>query len=597
VILHAAAALFLAIDLSLVGFAAMPARLVPRRARHVLPASLSLGALLFGWSAFLAGTFLGTRTILPLLVMATALALVRARAWGAMTRRALRDVAALAAANPLATAATVIVAALILPQLLLPVVDSDGLRYHLALPKLFAMTGSVSYYPWDISGALPQAAEMLYLTLLPAGGEAAKFLHALFFLATLPVVAMIAAAHPRTRPVAMLAPLLYAAAPVVLVPAGAAFIDHIAMFHIAVAALLLFRREAPLLAGISLGAALATKLTVAPAVAGLAILACTASAVDARRRAGRGRMVTALQIFAPIVIALAPFAIRAAVHTGDPIFPLGYTLLGRPIPGVTSDRARWAAELHSAAGGPLQIAWQAQPGVQSDEVAGLHHVVGLFAIALAFRDARTRRWLWLIVPSLLAALVFHPATRFFLTLFIGLALFEAAALARLPRLLATLAAIVAVVPASLSAAAVTFYQFAPSDYLLGRISRDMFLSSRLPAYRVTTFVNTLSPGGTVMALDFPTPFFFDRPFIVEGVLNDPPLAQWISDARTADDVLRRLHDHDVRLLVVTPGYGGGTPLALLPLAKNKREAIIVRTLRARLRLLRSIDGVDIVEVP
>ncbi len=583
-ILHAAAALLLAIDLSLIGFAAMPAR-------------LSAGALVVGWSAFLAGTFIGTRAILPLLALASALALLRARVWWTMARRALRDLGALAAANPAATAATLVVAALILPQLLLPVVDSDGLRYHLALPKLFAMTGSVFYYPWDVTGALPHAAEMLYLTLLPAGGEAAKFLHAFFFLATLPVIALIAAAHPRTRRVAMLAPLFYAAAPVVLAPAGAAFTDHIAMFHIAVAALLLFRRETPLLAGVAMGAALATKLTVAPAVAGLVLLECGRQAGALRRHQRNGRLAVALQIVVPIVIALAPFAIRAAVHTGDPIFPLGYTLLRRPIPGVTTDGARWAGEFHSAASGPLHIAWWAQPGVQHDDVAGLHHVLGLFAIALALGDRRTRPWLWLVVPSLLAAFVFHPPTRYFLSLFLGLALFEAAAVAHLRRPLATLVAIFAVIPASLSAASVTFHQFGPADYLLGRMSRDAFLSSRLPTYRVAKFVNSLPPGGTVMALDFPTPFFFDRPFIAEGVLNEPPVARWIAEARTADDVLRLLHDHNVRLLVVTPGYGGGTPLALLPLAKNEREAAIVTALRARLRLVRTIDGVDVVEVP
>src|SRR5258708_22483163 len=171
-------------DLSLAGFAARRGGRGPRRGGHALRAWLWAGALLVGWWAFLAGTFLGTRAIPALLAVATVLALLRARAWVTMARRALRDLGALAKANRAAPAATLAVAALILPQLLLPVVDSDGLRYHLALPKLFAMTGSVFYYPWDVTGALPHAAEMLYLTLLPAGGEAAKFLHAFFFLAT-----------------------------------------------------------------------------------------------------------------------------------------------------------------------------------------------------------------------------------------------------------------------------------------------------------------------------------------------------------------------------------------------------------------------------
>src|SRR5213076_1318602 len=65
-----AAAVFIA-ALSLIGFAAMPSAWRPQRARQVLPASLSFGALLFGWCAFLPGTFISTWTIVPLLAIAT----------------------------------------------------------------------------------------------------------------------------------------------------------------------------------------------------------------------------------------------------------------------------------------------------------------------------------------------------------------------------------------------------------------------------------------------------------------------------------------------------------------------------------------------
>src|SRR5881392_2030826 len=240
-----AAAVFIA-ALSLIGFAAMPRAWRPRRARHVLPASLSFGALLFGWCAFLAGTFIGTWTIVPLLAIATLASLVRAREWAHAARCAWRATRALCAREPLATIALAIVVLLVVPQLLLPVVDSDGLRYHLALPKLFLMTGRVFYYPYDTSGALPQNGEMLYLAALKlAGGETAKLIHFAFFAATLPVIAMMSGS--------MLAPLFYAATPVVLSTSGTAFVDHIATFHIAVAALLLFRREPAPLAGCALG--------------------------------------------------------------------------------------------------------------------------------------------------------------------------------------------------------------------------------------------------------------------------------------------------------------------------------------------------------
>ncbi len=582
---HAAAALVLAVDLTLIGFAAMPARIRPRRSRHALPVALSIGALLVSGLVFLTGTFLGTRVVPIVVGAATLLALLRARSWWAMVRRAVRQLAALARANVVATLATAALAAVLLPQLLLPVVDSDGLRYHLALPKLFLMTGHVFYYPYDTSGALPQSAEMLYMLLLPAGAESAKFLHAIFFLATLPVLAMIAAQHPRARRLAMFAPLFYAAAPVVLAPAGATFIDHFAAFHVAVAALLIFRDESSVLCGLALGAAMGTKVTVAPAVAGLALCALFR----------RPRQL--LPLVTSFLIAVSPYATRALVHTGDPIYPLGYTLLRRQPPGVDPGRQKWAAEFHSAAGGPLHIAWMPQPDVEPDEVAGLHHVFGLFAIVLAIRDRRARRWLWLLVPSLLAAWVYHPSTRLFLPLFAGLALFETLAIAHLPRRWAVPVALAVVLPAALIAGHEELHLFEPWDYLAGRVTRDQFLAANRKTYRVSQFVNAQPPGGTVMALDFPTPFFFDRPFINEGLLNQPPLAAWVAEARTPDDVMRRLHEHDVRLLVVTPGYASGSKYSLIPLATDAHQAAIIAGVRLRLRRLATVDGVDVFAVP
>ena len=100
-----------------------------------------------------------------------------------------------------------------------------------------------------------------------------------------------------------------------------------------------------------------------------------------------------------------------------------------------------------------------------------------------------------------------------------------------------------------------------------------------------------------MALDFPSPYTFDRPWIVEGVLNDPPLKSWLREEPTAERVLARLQALNVRYLVVTPGYGGGTKVSLYPLATSRPAALRVIELRKRLKLLTTIDGVDVYEVP
>ena len=64
----------------------------------------------------------------------------------------------------------------------------------------------------------------------------------------------------RSRRAAVYGPLLLAVAPVAALPATAAFVDHAALFHLVVAALLVARRQA-LASLLPLGAAVATKTT------------------------------------------------------------------------------------------------------------------------------------------------------------------------------------------------------------------------------------------------------------------------------------------------------------------------------------------------
>ena len=577
--------------LSLIGFALLPRRM-RLRARLALPSALAVGSLAFGWSAWLIGNLVSAHIIVPWFALLALVSLIRAREWARSATAWLAAAGRIARRNPWATVALAIVVILVVPPLVLPLADSDGIAYHVALPKLFLLEGRVWFIPWTVVSALPQTVEMIYLVALrTAGGETAKFIHFGYFAMSLATLAMTLSRGRRGRAAAMLAPILYAAAPVVLAPAGAAFVDHASMFFIAAGALVLFRGGSPLIAGCALGAAAATKITAFPAAGGLLLLAL----FQGRDNRVRARRFIAAAI--PVCIAFLPFAIRNMRHTGDPIYPVGYVLTGQPVPGIAADRVAYGAYFHSGVPGPLGIGWTPSPNVQQDEVAGLHHVIGLFALAVCIRFRSTRRWLALVIPYLAVALLFRPPTRYLLPMFYGLAALEAYALAILARRWATIVAIALSVPAAIASAGFTLRWAGPFDYLLGRIDRDAFLATRVPGYRAAQFVNAQPEGGSVMAVDFPAPYYFDRPWIVEGILNEPPLRDWLGQARTADDVLARLRAMNVRYIVVTPGYGGGTNASLLPLARDRREAEIVAALRKRLQFLQRIDGCDIVRVP
>jgi hypothetical protein len=590
---HAAAAAVLLLLLSLIGYAALPARLRPASARLALPLSLSAGTLLTGWLTFVSGSLLGTWSLLPVFALLVLFSLRSLRPWAADLGRVARLLAALVKASPFSALLLSVPVLLLAPALLLPLVDSDGLRYHVALPKLFLLTGQVFRYEWDVTGCFPQGAEMMYmLALRLSGGETAKFLHAGFFLSSLAVLALITHSGRASRSAALLAPFLFAVTPLAISPAPAAFTDHIALFHVGVATLLLVRRGPAAAIGIALGAAFATKVTIAPAAFGIAV-----AALFGRPR--KERLRAAIAVALPVALAFLPFAIRSVLATGDPVYPVGHGLLGIPIPGVSDASLTFATNYHANTPGPLGFAWDLDwAPVEPDDVVGWHHLFGLFALGLVIRRRELRAVLAPVLPTVALALVYQPYSRYMMPLFFGLAFFEAWALVLAARRWAAPAALALAIPALIvSVPRSLFLGLSPLDYLRGRLSREAFMSQWIPALGAARLVNAQPPGGTVMGLDFPAPFYFDRPWIVEGILLEPPLKQWLKEDPREAALLERMQGLDVRYLVVTPGYGGGTPASLLPLAGSREQAKAVLALRARLRLVGTVEGVDVYEVP
>ena len=594
-LLTAAADAGLAIALAaaclLIGFSLLPRR-TRARARLGVPLAFSLGLTAAGCSAWLAGSVVGTRAVVPVLAVLLAQSLRTGRVCAAACRRWARTAALLLRSRPWLAAPIALALLAVVPQLLLPVTDSDGLRYHLALPKLYLLAGRVTLVPFEYHGALPQLPEMLYLVGLTLGrAETAAFLHALAFVAALGVVAACVHRGRATRSAALLAAFALAATPVAVTVAATAFVDHIAVFHCTVALLAAAAGAPPALVGIALAGALGTKLTTAPFAAGLALAVIAAAPRGARLRA-------ALALAVPAALVLGPFAVRNAAATGDPFFPLGRALLGLPVAGTSAATFAYAAGYHAKAPGFLGIAWGAAQGTSDPtELAGWHNLAALFALALAVRDRRARAFALPVAATLLLGLAFRPPTRYLLPMLAALAALGAMALARLRTRWAIAAGALAVIPSLATAVPFLLEYRHPFDLLSGRVDRAQFLARNVPGWRAAALVNAQPPGGTVMALDFPAPYFFDRPWIGEGLMGTPPLQEWVGGSGDAAGVLRRLAAEGVRYLVVTPGYGGGTPATMLPLAASPGALERVGELRAALVSIGSRDGVDVFFVP
>ena len=583
-------ALLLLLGFSLFGYALVPARFRPATAAPALAISLSVGAAAAGWGGWVVGTLAGTRYLAPFWLLCLALSLRSFRPWGRTLLRALRRLAALARCSPLLAVVLVVAALPLFFPLAIPLVDNDGIRYHVAHPKLYLLTGRIFLYLWDVTGTYPALGDALYLAGLVFGREdVAKFLHAGFLGASLAVLALTLHRGRGSRGAALVGPILFLACPAVGVIAGAGFIDHITLFHLVAAFAVVLRNGRPLLVGVALGASLATKLTVGPAAATLAF-ACAVGRP-------RGMRLRALAVIAACsTVILAPFLIRNVRAYGDPVFPIGYLALGKPLPGVVTDVYNHFATFNRKNAGPLGIVWTTPRTGDDDETAGIHNVAGLVLLLFGFRDRLVRLASLLVLPFLAYAVLSAPPTRYLLPLLWGLSLVTAAVLARLRGGRLAWLAIPLALPGLVLSWSFQARNFGAADYLLGRVSREDYLARTIPGYRATVFVNGLPPGG-VMAADLPGPLYFDRPWIVSGFINEAPLTLWLRDGDGPDQLLLRLREHGIRWLLATPGYGGGTPISLLPYAPEPSRAAPMAGLRSRLRFVATVDGVDVWEVP
>lgn len=576
--------------MSLVGYRVIPARLRPRRAHLTIPLTASVGMTTVGVVVWTVGAVVGTTAAMATALAMMAAGLTAAKPWWMDGRRFVRRVAALLRHQPALAVLGLATAALAVPQLLLPVVDSDGLRYHLALAKLYLLEGRVVFYPWDVHAAFPQAVEAVQmLGLGAAGGEVAKFLHFGAFVGSLAVLTLLVHHDRGSRRAAVCAPWFFAASPAVMAAAGAAFIDLFVVLHVGVAALLARFRVRPLVIGFVIAGAMTAKWSAAPAVLGIALL------VWARTRFRPG---TAVALALPAIVALSPFMVRNLIATGDPAYPMGVGLVKGEVPGVNEERHEYVTQVHREIPGPFGIPWGASVGeVQPDEVAGWHLLLGLVALPLAIRRPHSRELLAVAVPYLLVGLVYHPSVRLAMPLLWALAALAAGLTARVAGRWTPAVGTVLVLPALVVAWTTVGAHGRPLELLRGRLTAAEVLRLTVPGREAALLVNHQPPGGRVMALDFPAPFYFDRPWIVEGILNRPPLTRWLEAGDDAGDVMSRLDELDVRYLVITPGYGGGTPLSLVAVGETPRQAAVMAEVRSRLERVGTRDGVDVYRVP
>lgn len=316
---------------------------LPRRDERLVSLAVGLGAigmlvLLLGLARALRPNVL-TGLVLVLALNASIWAWRRrapARPWRTLGRPRLRAASALALLVAAAFVATALVGALG------PEIGFDALWYHLALPKLYLHEGRVFSTPFEFVSLYPQGTEMLYAVGLDWGGvRAAKLIDLLF--GVLAVLATYRLARRFTsRPFALVAAAAFLTAPTVHWEMTTAYVElPLACFvALAVTELVDWRADGEhrrlWRAAVLLGLALAVKHLALLFLPPLFLVVLLGLARQ-RRAAGAG-LGAALRTGArgaagfslAALLVASPWYLRAALVTGDPLFPELFSIVGAP---------------------------------------------------------------------------------------------------------------------------------------------------------------------------------------------------------------------------------------------------------------------------
>src|ERR1035437_6807265 len=297
---------------------------------------------------------------------------------------------------------------------LAPETIADGVTYHLGLPNEYLRLGG---FPDHIAfyDVVPQGMEMLFTVAFAFGRHAAaKLVEFAFFLATLPLIFRVGrrlgvANLAATDLACLVAAVFYFCAPVAGITGSSSYNDAAGVFFLFAAFYLLLLADPRYLlpAGALAGFCYAIKLP------GIVVVAGAVLFVAAQRR-----WKPVLVVAAGAALMMAPWIVRAAALTGNPVAPLMNSVFPNPYFHISTER-ELAANLRSLGDvRPAQVPWELAFGDRLTGTFGplfLALPLGLLALrrrADRLGGRRGGRLLWAAALLLALPWIANPARRF-----------------------------------------------------------------------------------------------------------------------------------------------------------------------------------------
>ena len=498
----------------------------------------------------------------------------------------------------------------------------DELVYHLVIPQRALATGGLLTVPWAHYTLMPHASDLLLAWGMVLGDDlgarAIQFaLWVMCFLAVWAIVEVMARPRDAAWAPSFIA-CAFAASPMVWFLGTLSFTETSQAVGLLCSAVVIAavpaQRYSWLALGLMLGLVASSKLSGLYWVAAALVAARVAEwPLAALSRAA----VIAL-------LTVTPWWIRAFVHTGNPVYPMFYGLLGGQ-PWSAESQARLLADLPYGTPGslggmglvrlPLDLVLHPERFGSASDVGALAvlSTCGLLALPVASRLVGLRGHARLLGD---AAAVFvlvagagwvmtTPTARFFAPAFL-LALAVLAGLCVQFRKTVQGFALVLLLAAGVGGAWQFINQhtavFSSVNVALGREKGDAYLARVLDHWPAARFVReTLPPDARLLFIGETRPYYFSRNAVAPHPIDAHPLSRWVHEETSAESLIRRLTAEGITHVVlnvhefrrVREKYG---VLAFSDDAAPEDERRL-RELPKALRLLYAANGVYVFEVP
>jgi hypothetical protein len=442
-------------------------------------------------------------------------------------------------------AATALFLAATLAFALAPLTANDALVYHLNLPRLYLEAGSTAPVPWNAYSRMPGAMEFLYTFARALGPEATpRLVH--WWMGALVLLAAWSLARRVSRETAFVTLAILLATPLMGDPRTVGNIDLAITFYFALA--LIAAADAPVLAGVFLGFMSGMRYT--------AMALAAVAAVAGLLRGGRARRRRALAGAGVIAGMSLPWLLRAALRSGNPVYPL--------VPGVFGG-AGWNETL-----GRQLVAWQRSMGmgrgiaenlllpwnatIHGQVAAGYRFfdgVIGPWYLALGLlwlagvrRAAAWERTLFGILAAGGLLWAAGPEqVRFAMPLLVPAALLGATALAGLERTSLRRAVMAVLAIAALAEGGTLAIRAAreAGPVLAGRESREAYLEARIQSYGAIAAANRVLPPGAKLLLVWENRgYYLERPYLADSFFEASQVMDLVRESGSPERLAARL---------------------------------------------------------